>query len=253
MSDTLKVVFGFSFVFVMTALGALAVFLFKREVGSKTSALINGFSAGIMLAASIWSLILPAIEQSESYGSFSFLPAAVGFLVGCAFIVLMDLVCKWVGKGNGMKKSTKIFVAMTLHNIPEGLAVGVTFGAAWALSDPVMLTMALSLAIGMGIQNFPEGAAVALPMKEATGSKLKGYLCGVVSGIVEPIMAVIGFFLASSMSAIMPWVLSFAAGAMFLVILSELLPEGYEKHANFCIWGAIAGFVIMMILDVALG
>ncbi len=253
MSDTLKVVFGFSFVFVMTALGALAVFLFKREVGSKTSALINGFSAGIMLAASIWSLILPAIEQSESYGSFSFLPAVVGFLVGCAFIVLMDFVCKWVGKGNGMKKSTKIFVAMTLHNIPEGLAVGVAFGAAWALSDPVMLTMALSLAIGMGIQNFPEGAAVALPMKEATGSKLKGYLCGVVSGIVEPITAVIGFFLASCMSAIMPWVLSFAAGAMFLVILSELLPEGYEKHANFCIWGAIFGFVIMMILDVALG
>lgn len=254
MSDVSKIIFGFSFIFLMTTLGSLAVFLFKKDVGIKTSALINGFSAGIMLAASIWSLILPAIEQSESYGDLSFLPAAVGFLAGCGFIVLIDLLCKKIGKeSDGMKKSSKIFIAMTLHNIPEGLAVGVAFGGAWALADPVLFAMAVSLAVGMGIQNIPEGAAVALPMKEATGSKLKGFLCGVSSAIVEPIAAVIGFFLAASISVIMPWVLSFAAGAMFLVILTELLPEGYEKNHNFCILGSILGFVLMMILDVALG
>ena len=238
----------------MTILGSLAVFLFKKNVGLKTSALINGVSAGIMLAASIWSLILPAIDQSSSYGDFSFLPAAIGFLAGCGFIALMDILCKKIGKETiGMKKSSKIFVAMTLHNIPEGLSVGVAFGGAWALADPAMFAMAISLAIGMGIQNIPEGAAVTLPMKEATGSKLKGFLYGVASAVVEPIAAVLGFFLATSISVIMPWVLSFAAGAMFLVILSELLPEGYEKNLNFCIWGSILGFVLMMILDVALG
>lgn len=255
MSEVWKVVFGFGFVFLMTSLGSLAVFLFKKEVSSKTSAIITGLSAGIMLAASIWSLILPAIEQSSSLGDFSFLPAAAGFLLGCVFIWGIDQICKLINKdrGEGLKKPTKLFLAMTIHNIPEGLAVGVAFGGAWALGDPVLIAMALSLAVGMGIQNIPEGMAVALPMKEATNSKFKGFLLGVASGIVEPIAAIVGFFLAAFLSTIMPWVLSFAAGAMVLVILSELLPDGYSKNKDFSIWATILGFLLMMILDVALG
>lgn len=256
MSEIGQVIFGFCFIFAMTSLGALAVFLFKKEVNDRTSAFITGLSAGIMFAASIWSLILPAIEQSEGFGELSFLPAAIGFLIGCAFILLVDFVCKLINKDRsqfGMKKSSKLFLAMTIHNLPEGLAVGVAFGSAWSLSDPYLLAMALSLSIGLGIQNIPEGAAVALPMKEMTGSKFKGFLLAVASGIVEPVMAVVGFFLASSISEIMPWFLSFAAGAMFLVILTELLPEGYEKNKTFCVWSTIVGFVLMMILDVALG
>lgn len=256
MSDICKIVFGFSFIFFMTSLGALCVFLFKKDVGNKTSATINGVSAGIMLAASIWSLILPAIEQSADFGSLAFLPATVGFISGCAFIILIDFLSKILSKNHktGLNKSSKLFLAMTLHNIPEGLAVGVAFGGAWILADPVMFAMALSLAIGLGIQNLPEGVAVALPMKEALGgSKWKGFLCGVASGIVEPIFATAGFFLATSITSIMPWVLSFAAGAMFLVILTELLPEGFSQQKNFCVWGALAGFVVMMVLDVALG
>ena len=157
-------------------------------------------------------------------------------------------------KNGGMKKHKKIFIAMTLHNIPEGLAVGVAFGGAWAMGDPTAMALALSLAIGIGIQNIPEGTAIALPMAMAAGSKVKGFLLGVLSGIVEPIAGVIGFFLAASVSAIMPWVLAFAAGAMLYVVVNELMPESQVgEGASYGTWGAMLGFLLMMLLDVALG
>ena len=258
MNDTAKVIFGISFIFLMTTLGASLVFLFKNKISDRTNKLIVGFSSGIMIAASIWSLLLPAIDQSENFGDLKFLPALIGFFVGAIFIALLDIVCRQINKTSkkpyGMKRHTKLFIAMTLHNIPEGLAVGVAFGGAWALGTPASMALALSLAIGIGIQNIPEGTAVSLPMKLATGSKVKGFLLSVASGVVEPIAAVIGFFLAASITVIMPWVLAFAAGAMLYVVMSELMPESQTgEGASFGTWGAIVGFMIMMALDVALG
>ena len=259
MSDTTKIIFGICFIFFMTSLGSSLVFLFKNNIGEKTKKLIVGFSSGIMIAASIWSLLLPAIEGAENYGNFNFVPAVLGFLIGCFFIALIDYITnkfasRSIDNKTGYKKPSKFFLVMTLHNIPEGLAVGVAFGGAWVSSDPLAVTLALSLAVGIGVQNFPEGAAISLPMKVATGSKLKGFLFGVMSGIVEPVAAVIGFFLASGISCIMPWVLAFAAGAMIFVVVSELLPEMQTgEGVSLGIWGIVVGFTIMMALDVALG
>lgn len=258
MTDTGKVIFGISFIFLMTTLGSSFVLLFKNKLSERSHKLIVGLSSGIMIAASIWSLLLPSIEQSASYGKLNFLPAFIGFFVGALFIALLDVVSNKLNKSGikkeGMKKHKKIFIAMTLHNIPEGLAVGVAFGGAWAMKDPTAMALALSLAIGIGIQNIPEGTAIALPMAMATGSKVKGFLLGMLSGVVEPIAGVIGFFLAASVSAIMPWVLAFAAGAMLYVVVNELMPESQVgEGSSFGTWGAMLGFLLMMLLDVALG
>ena len=258
MTDTAKVILGISFIFLMTTLGASFVFLFKNKISDRTNKLIVGFSSGIMIAASIWSLLIPAIDQSENFGNLRFLPAVIGFFVGSIFIAFLDIICKAINKTSkkpyGMKKHTKLFIAMTLHNIPEGLAVGVAFGGAWAVGSPASMALALSLAIGIGIQNIPEGMAISLPMKLATGSKLKGFLISVLSGIVEPIAAVVGFYLAASITVIMPWVLAFAAGTMMYVVFNELIPESQTgEGASFGTWGAIVGFMLMMVLDVALG
>lgn len=253
MSDIAKVVLGISFIFVMTSLGALTSFLFKDKVSVKFNKLIVGFSSGVMIAASIWSLLLPAIDGASNYGSLKFLPAVLGFFVGGLFLALIDFICKKLNHC-GMKKSSKLFLAMTLHNIPEGIAVGVAFGSAWATGDASAMALALSLAIGMGVQNFPEGMAIALPMKQATGSKTKGFFMGVLSGLVEPIGAIIGFFLAASITVIMPWALSFAAGAMIYVVVSELFPESQVgEGASLGTWGTMLGFMLMMALDVGLG
>lgn len=253
MDTTGKVIFGISFIYITTFLGAAIALLFKNSLSEKVNKAINAFSAGIMLAASVWSLLLPAIDGGDKYGNFAFLPAVVGIIVGGGFIVLVDFLCNRMGRG-GLSKPKKLFLAMTMHNIPEGLAVGVAFGGAWASGDPAAITLALSVAIGIGIQNIPEGAAVALPMKVATNSRTKGFLFGALSGIVEPIAAIIGFFVAASISIIMPWVLSFAAGCMLVVIMGELLPESISgKGAVLALWMAMIGFVLMMSLDVALG
>lgn len=255
MSDLAKVILGISFIFVMTSLGAASALLVKNKISVKVSKLIVGFSSGIMIAASIWSLLLPAIEQSEAYGAFNFVPAVAGFLIGGLFLGLIDFLSNKINKTNGgMKKSSKLFLAMTLHNIPEGIAVGVAFGSAWASKDAAAMALALSLAIGMGIQNFPEGMAIALPMKQASGSKAKGFFMGVLSGVVEPVGAVLGFFLAASITVIMPWTLSFAAGAMIYVVVSELFPESQVgEGAVLGTWGTMLGFMLMMALDVGLG
>mgnify|MGYP001622919836 FL=1 len=256
-------VLGFCIIFIATTAGSALVFLFKGELSGKLNTLFLGFASGVMVAASVWSLLIPSIEGAEeTYGALSFLPAVIGFLLGGAFLVLIDKLVPHFHKGTneeeGLKshlnKPAKLFLAVTIHNIPEGLAVGFAFGAAAALGEQGAFVSALGLAVGMAIQNFPEGAAVSLPMKTATGSRSKAFLYGMGSGAVEPVFAVIGYFLAANLTTAQPWFLAFAAGAMIFVVVEDLIPDAHlSEHPHFGTWGAMLGFVVMMALDVALG
>lgn len=254
-------IIGVSFIFLMTTLGSGVVFLLRKNVSSNFNSLFLGFASGLMIAASVWSLILPAIDQSQTWGDLSFLPVSIGIVLGCAFLELLNklLPCIFNKKNKtdkkvGLSKSSKLFLAVTLHNIPEGLAVGLAFGNAFIAGETSVFYSALWLAIGIGIQNFPEGTALSLPLKEKFGSKTKAFWFGTLSGVVEPIMAVIGIFLSTLLSSLMPWFLSFSAGAMLFVVAEELLPDAKNTcQTNISTWGFIIGFVLMMILDVALG
>lgn len=260
-SQYIITVLGISIIFIMTSLGGSLVFLFKRNLNGKINSLFLGFASGLMIASSVWSLLLPAIEQSATWGEFSFVPSAVGIALGALFLVVMDkLVPYLINKKRKNRKfsinsSTKLFIAVTLHNIPEGLAVGLVFGNAFVSGELSAFYSALWLAVGIGIQNFPEGSAVSLSLKEKLGSNKKAFLYSVLSGIVEPIMAVIGILLSSIFSFLMPWLLAFSAGAMLFVVAEELLPEAKQSCPNSDVtgWGLILGFVIMMILDIAFG
>lgn len=262
MNDIGYIVLGFSLIFVATTLGAAMVYLFKKDISPKLNTILLGFAGGVMIAASIWSLILPAIEDSSSWGNWKFVPAVLGLLLGSLFMVVIDKLVPHFHKGtgeeeglhSGLSKPTKMFLAMTIHNVPEGLAVGFAFGAAALLGTQEAFLGALGLAIGIAIQNFPEGAAVSLSMTKQLDSKNKAFLYGAFSGIVEPIAAVIGYFLATSIAGAMPWLLAFAAGAMLFVVVEDLIPDAHlEEHPHLGTYGVIAGFVIMMVLDVALG
>jgi zinc transporter, ZIP family len=264
MTDIQIMVFGVAFIFAMTTAGSALIFLFKKNISEKFNKIFLGFAAGEMIAASVWSLLIPAIEQSasEGWGSWSFIPAAVGFIAGGLFLLLLDVVVPHFhseineeeGVKNKFNRTTKLFLAVTIHNIPEGLSVGFAFGAALALGTHSAFMGALGLALGIGIQNFPEGAAVSLPMKEQTHSNWKSFLIGTASGAVEPVAAVIGIILAYQIAALLPWLLAFAAGAMIYVVVEELVPEAHlGEHSNLGTWGVMIGFVVMMILDVALG
>lgn len=216
-----------------------------------------------MVAASIWSLIMPAINMSEeTFGKFAWFPAAAGIILGGIVLALLDKIVPHMHNGTQQEegprshfsKSMKMFFAVTLHNIPEGLAVGFAFGAAAVAGDNAAYISALGLAIGMGIQNFPEGAAVSLPMRQVTGSSKKAFLFGMGSGAVEPISAVIGFLLASQLIILQPWLLAFSAGAMLFVVAEDLIPDAnISENPHNGTWGFMIGFIIMMILDVALG
>ncbi len=262
MSNTAITVTGFIIIFAMTVLGSSTVFFFRKEISPKANTLILGFASGVMIAASVWSLLIPAIEEAGAeYGSLSFIPAATGFILGGLFLVLLDKIVPHIHKGTSeeegphvrLKRSVKLFLAVTIHNIPEGLAVGFAFGAAAALGEHAAYISALALAAGMGIQNLPEGAAVALPMRRETGSRLKAFGYGAASGAVEPLFATAGYFLAAYLTAAQPYFLSFAAGAMIFVVAEDLIPDSkLAEHPHLGAWGAMAGFVIMMILDVAL-
>ena len=253
---------GTGFIFLMTVFGAAVVFCFKKQISPKYNALFLGLASGIMLAAAIWSLILPALTQAESvWESYSFLPVAVGLLIGAGFLFLLD---KWITrfKANvapSQETARRLFLAVTLHNIPEGLAVGFAFGAAWASGEISMFIAAIGIAIGIGTQNFPEGMAISLPMSVNT-KRGKAFIFGALSGVVEPISAIIGLLLAKKLALLQPWLLSAAAGAMIFVVVADLIPEihdapGDERakvNAIGC-WSVLIGFIIMMILDVALG
>ncbi len=262
MNPVLVTILGFAIIFLMTALGSALVFVFKDNISPKLNTLFLGFAAGIMVAASIWSLLLPSIEGAADWGTWKFVPAVCGFLLGGIFLVVLDKVVPHLhaatnreeGPDVALAKPVKFFLAVTIHNIPEGLEVGFAFGAAATLGTDAALVSALALAVGIGIQNLPEGAAVALPMKPVTGSRLKAFAFGTASGAVEPVFAVVGYFLAAYLSAAQPWLLSFAAGAMIFVVAEDLIPSAkLDEHTHLGTWGAMVGFALMMTLEVVFG
>lgn len=254
---------GTGFTFLMTSLGAGVVFLFKGEIKASIQKVFLGFAAGVMIAASVWSLLIPAIEEAEANGQIGWIPAAGGFLIGGIFLLVLDHVLPHLHIGTntteGIKSSwrrtTLLVFAVTLHNIPEGMATGLTFALASQHGDnPAMQAAAIALAIGIGIQNFPEGAAISLPLRQEGVSKGRAFLYGSLSGVVEPIFGVIAAVAAYQIGAYMPWLLSFAAGAMIYVVVEELIPEAHlGEHSHQGTMGVMLGFLVMMILDVALG
>ena len=257
MWNSLLTVGGILLIFLSTALGASVVFFFKGEISPKINAVFFGFASGVMLAASIWSLIIPALNAlSITYGKFSFMPVALALLLGGAFLILLDKTAKRLKGNNGITsgKAQRLFLAVTLHNIPEGLAVGFAFGAAAASGFAAAYATAFVLALGIAFQNMPEGAAVALPVKTALKNNKKAFLWGVGSGIVEPIFAVIGYFLATGLRALQPWLLAFSAGAMIFVTADDLLPDSkMQTSQSLGAWSFLIGFILMMALDTALG
>ena len=260
MPDYAYAIIGLSLIFLCTTLGSLFVFFFKnRTISPVLNRVFIGFAAGVMLSASFFSLIKPALEIDTNYMP-TWLIVGLSVILGAGFLWLIDkLVPHFHVNENkdeglpsrGLSKTTKMFLAVTIHNVPEGLSVGIAFGV--ALANPgnhALLVGALLLAIGIGIQNIPEGAVVALPIKSETGSSTKAFLFGTFSGAVEPLAALIGLFLAMQIQAIMPWALAFAAGCMIYVVGEEMIPEMKgEGHDHFGAWAFIFGFVIMMILD----
>ncbi|MCR4660900.1 MAG: ZIP family metal transporter [Clostridia bacterium] len=262
MSNVGLTILGIGIIFVATTAGAALVFFFKKDISEKMNTVFLGFAAGIMIAASVWSLLIPSIESSSSWGKWSFAPAFIGFILGGLFLVVLDKVVPHFHVGTGqeegphtsLQKPVKMFLAVTIHNIPEGLAVGFAFGGAAVVGSKEAYLSALGLAIGIAIQNFPEGAAVSLPLKKAIGSNGKAFLYGMGSGAVEPIAAIIGYFLAASLTKAQPWLLAFAAGAMIFVVVEDLIPDAkLNEHSHLGTWGVMIGFVVMMALDVALG
>ncbi len=247
--------------FLGTSLGAAMVFLLKDRISDGIGRLLTGFAAGVMVAASFWSLLQPALDSADSMGKLSFIPAAVGFLIGIGFLLLLDNVTPHMhmnqqteGPKSNLKSTTKLILAVTLHNIPEGMAVGVVY-AGWVAGETgVSRAAAFALALGIALQNFPEGAIVSMPLRAEGMPKTKTFWYGVLSGIVEPIAALLTIVAASAVVSVLPYFLAFAAGAMMYVVVEELIPEMSEgKHSNVGTVAFALGFVLMMILDVALG
>ena len=257
-----KIIIGLLIPFLGTALGAAMVFFMKNSMNKKLEKILLGFASGVMIAASVWSLIIPSINMATEQGKIAWLPAAVGFLLGILFLLVLDSVIphlhlnsdKPEGIKAKLKKTTMMVFAVTLHNIPEGMAVGVAFAGAMTQNTGITIAGALALAIGIAIQNFPEGAIISMPLKSEGMSKGKAFMLGVLSGVVEPIGALITILLTNLVVPVLPYLLSFAAGAMIYVVVEELIPEAQDgEHSNLATIGVAIGFVIMMILDVALG
>ena len=247
--------------FLGTSLGAAMVFVLRDRISDGVQRALTGFAAGVMVAASFWSLLQPALDGAENMGRLSFLPAAIGFLLGIGFLLLLDVITPHMhmdeqteGPKSSLKRTTKLILAVSLHNIPEGMAVGVVY-AGWIAGDAgVSNAAALALALGIALQNFPEGAIVSMPLRAAGMTKMKTFWYGVLSGVVEPIAALITLAAASAVVSILPYLLAFAAGAMFYVVVEELIPEMSKgEHSNLGTVAFSLGFVLMMVLDVALG
>ena len=257
-----NIAIGLLIPFLGTTLGSAMVFLMKNKMNTKVQKLLLGFASGVMIAASIWSLITPSIEMAEEQGIVSWIPDAIGFLFGIIFLLVLDSIIphlhlnskKPEGIKAKLKNTTMMVLAVTLHNIPEGMAVGVVFAGVLAQNTTITLAGAFALSIGIAIQNFPEGAIISMPLKNEGMSKPKAFFYGTLSGIVEPIGAIITILLTGIVTPILPYLLSFAAGAMIYVVVEELIPESQVgEHSNIGTIGVAIGFVIMMILDVALG
>ncbi len=258
----LNIAKGLLIPFLGTSLGALCVLFMKREMNDQVRKALTGFAAGVMVAASVWSLIIPSINQSEAMGKMAFVPAAVGFWLGILFLLFLDTVTPHLhmnsdepeGPKSNLKNTTKLVLAVTIHNIPEGMAVGVVYAGLLAEQSEITMLGALALSLGIAIQNFPEGAIVSMPLRSQGMSRRKACLYGIASGAVEPVAALITILLSSILVPILPYFLSFAAGAMLYVVVEELIPEMAEgKHSNIGTLMFAAGFSIMMILDVTLG
>ena len=258
----MQIVIGLLIPFIGTTLGAGMVFLMKKKMNTKVEKLLLGFASGVMIAASIWSLIVPSIDMAEEQNIIAWIPAASGFLLGVFFLLILDSLNPHLhlksnqpeGIKSKLKKTTMMVLAVTLHNIPEGMAVGVTFAGVLIGNTGITIAGAMALTLGIAIQNFPEGAIISMPLKTEGMSKIKAFLYGTLSGIVEPIAAIITILLTSMVVPILPYLLSFAAGAMIYVVVEELIPESQiGEHSNIGTIGVAIGFVIMMILDVALG
>lgn len=238
--------------FLGTFLGSAAVYFFRDGIGVKTGKIVTGFAAGVMIAASVWSLLLPAIEESSYY------VAALGFLSGIVFLLILDTLVPHIhatadkaeGKKSGLSKSALLMLAVTLHNIPEGMAVGAAAAASMSTDGGISYTSALALSLGIALQNFPEGLIVSMPLYKEGKRRSRAFLEGAASGIVEPIGALVAFLFVSLLSSMLPFLLAFAAGAMFYVVVEELIPEASEgEHSNMGTIGAALGFAIMMLLD----
>lgn len=242
--------------FIGTTLGALCVFFLRNNMSKRVDRMLTGFAGGVMVAASFFSLIVPAIEESEALGNFSFIPASFGFLMGIFFLIILDIIMPYIGFEDNkvsLSKTTKLVLAVTIHNLPEGMAVGIVYAGLLYGSSDISSASALALAIGIALQNFPEGAIVSMPLNVSGMPKFKAFLYGSASGIVEPIGALITVFAAKYFLPLMPYFLSFAAGAMFYVVIEELLPSNNEEN-QFSIGTVFfaLGFVVMMALDIGL-
>lgn len=248
--------------FIGTALGAATVFLLRDEISQPVQKMLLGFASGVMIAASVWSLLMPSIEMAADMNIPSWLPAAGGFIGGILFLLFLDTVIPHLhintdeaeGPDVKLKRTFKLILAVTLHNIPEGMAVGVVLAGALSGNAGISVASAMALSIGIAIQNIPEGAIISMPMKSDGNGKGRSFLYGVLSGGVEPVAGIITVLLIDFLLPFLPWLLAFAAGAMFYVVVEELIPESqYGPHSNTATIGAAAGFVVMMVLDVALG
>ncbi len=257
-----EIAWGILLPFIGTSLGAACVFFMRKQLNTSIQRGLIGFAGGVMVAASIWSLIMPAIEQSSDWGVWSFVPAVVGLWAGVLFLLLLDHTIPHLhqfsdepeGRSSSLRRTTMLLLAVTIHNIPEGMAVGVIYAAYAAGMPEISAAAALALSLGIAIQNFPEGAIISMPLAAEGMSRKKSFVLGVLSGVVEPIAAVATILLSSLVVPILPYLLSFAAGAMIYVVVEELIPEmSTGKHSNIGTLLFTVGFSIMMILDVALG
>ena len=258
----MNIFIGLMIPFIGTTAGAGMVYLLKDRMDEKLEKVLLGFASGVMVAASVWSLLIPSIDMAAEQEKITFIPASVGLLSGIVFLLILDSVIPHLHvnedkpegiKVENLKKTTMMVLAVTLHNIPEGMAVGVALAGA-AAGSGITLASALALSVGIAIQNFPEGAIISMPLKEEGLSKTKSFLLGALSGAVEPLFGFITILVTSHVVPILPYILSFAAGAMLYVVVEELIPESQNgEHSNVGTIGFAIGFVIMMILDVALG
>ena len=257
-----SVIIGLLIPFIGTALGSACVLFMRGNLNRQVQRALTGFAAGVMVAASVWSLLIPSMDQSEHMGKFAFVPAVVGFLLGIAFLLILDMVIphlhmnaqKAEGPKSHLARTTMMVLAVTLHNIPEGMAVGVVYAGFVTGSVPITAGGALALSLGIAIQNFPEGAIISMPLHAEGKSKFKAFLDGTLSGIVEPVAGLITILAAGLVVPVLPYLLSFAAGAMLYVVVEELIPEMSEgEHSNIGVIMFSVGFALMMALDVALG
>lgn len=262
MNDIVKAAIGVLLPFLGTSLGAAAVFFMKGEMNPKLQKALLGFASGVMIAASVWSLIMPAIEMAEAAGQILWLPAAGGFLAGMGFLLLLDSLIphlhlnsdKPEGRPSKLGKSFMLVFSVALHNLPEGMAVGVVLAGMLSGESAITTAGAFALALGIAIQNFPEGAIISMPLVGTGLSKAKAFKYGFLSGVVEPVGAIVTILLVSLIEPVLPFILSFAAGAMIYVVVEELIPESQDgEHSNIATIGVAIGFALMMILDIALG